>query len=477
MNKLLLYLLVLIFTINKVNAQLQPHNTQIPFNGYTSKSKIQNLSRSSSCVDTVEFTIQKATGIKTTAINNTTSASAAGQYFDCPQSITIHGLLFYAYSNSLPQVNCTVEIYNAGPDSLPLGTPLASVNVIIDSAFNGGDLDTLEKIANFSSPITLNSPYVLVFNNNSANSVVLLSNDYQFNDGASEWLSSIKVSNTWIRSYHINIGGNNFNADWLFYPIVSYQLESSFSFNNYCIPTTVNFTNNSSPILENRMYNLAQYHNIPYISYTWNYGDGTIEKLFVNPSHSFSTEGPYSVNLTDTIYGGRSICFTDTTKIIDGRVTKPAFKDSISGLTVYFTDTTNYHFDPHTSWLWDFGDGSTSISQNPNYTYASSGIYSICLTATGNCGTDSSCRVINLNLTDMDEVNRNDVKIYPNPAETNLTIETKIQKQVFVVDVTGRKLNSFNLNQSKVIDISDLKQGYYFITDEFGNKLTKFMKL
>ena len=45
-----------------------------------------------------------------------------------------------------------------------------------------------------------------------------------------------------------------------------------------------------------------------------------------------------------------------------------------------------------TSWLWDFGDGSTSTAQNPTHQYAATGTYSVSLSATNANGTTSLTR-------------------------------------------------------------------------------------
>lgn len=42
-----------------------------------------------------------------------------------------------------------------------------------------------------------------------------------------------------------------------------------------------------------------------------------------------------------------------------------------------------------TSWLWNFGDGSSSNQQNPSHTYTSNGTYSVSLTATNAFGSDT----------------------------------------------------------------------------------------
>ncbi|TRX58386.1 PKD domain-containing protein [Fulvivirga sp. M361] len=62
----------------------------------------------------------------------------------------------------------------------------------------------------------------------------------------------------------------------------------------------------------------------------------------------------------------------------------PGFKaDSLCfGLTTAFTDTTinNSSTKNIASWLWDFGDGTTSTSKDPRHTYTASGRYSVKLT-------------------------------------------------------------------------------------------------
>ncbi|WP_292463940.1 PGF-pre-PGF domain-containing protein [Methanolobus sp.] len=63
--------------------------------------------------------------------------------------------------------------------------------------------------------------------------------------------------------------------------------------------------------------------------------------------------------------------------------------DAVSGkvpLEVRFTDTSSGE---PTSWLWDFGDGSTSNLQNPANTYMASGNYTVSLTVSNANGSDS----------------------------------------------------------------------------------------
>jgi serine protease len=58
------------------------------------------------------------------------------------------------------------------------------------------------------------------------------------------------------------------------------------------------------------------------------------------------------------------------------------FTYTTSDLTATFTDTSTDSDGSVVSWIWDFGDGTTSTAQNPSHTYAAGGTYSVILTVT-----------------------------------------------------------------------------------------------
>lgn len=69
------------------------------------------------------------------------------------------------------------------------------------------------------------------------------------------------------------------------------------------------------------------------------------------------------------------------------------FTKVINYLTVAFTDAST---NVPTSWLWDFGDGNTSVLQSPTHVYAGPGTYTIQLTATNVDGNSSTSQVITI---------------------------------------------------------------------------------
>lgn len=107
-------------------------------------------------------------------------------------------------------------------------------------------------------------------------------------------------------------------------------------------------------------------------SYVWNFGDGTGNITGTGPSisHQFNNVGIYDVSCTITTTDGCTASVTRQGFIRVG--TQPNANFSATPLqicfkgNVQFTDLTPA---PVTGWLWDFGDGGSSTSQNPNHQY------------------------------------------------------------------------------------------------------------
>ena len=119
----------------------------------------------------------------------------------------------------------------------------------------------------------------------------------------------------------------------------------------------------------------------------WDFGDG-VNSTDRNPSHTYTTEGNYTVTLSVSNSLGSD---TETKEgFINVGSTSVAFESDVANgqfpLTVQFTDQSG---GSSTAWYWDFGDGETSADQNPVHTYLSAGTYDVNLTVTGSEGTDS----------------------------------------------------------------------------------------
>jgi PKD repeat protein len=96
--------------------------------------------------------------------------------------------------------------------------------------------------------------------------------------------------------------------------------------------------------------------------------------------------GIYTWRISATNLGGTTLSTVQATVDLQPIVTE--------GFTVHFTDQTVLRAD---SWLWDFGDGSsTTVVRNPVHTYADIGTYLVTLTVTCDGKTDIKSKLITI---------------------------------------------------------------------------------
>ncbi|HIC24072.1 MAG TPA: HYR domain-containing protein, partial [Planctomycetes bacterium] len=133
----------------------------------------------------------------------------------------------------------------------------------------------------------------------------------------------------------------------------------------------------------------------PIDSRLWDFGDGNTSTA-LNPSHTYTIAGTFTVSLTVTGPGGidTKVC-ASCIAVEDPPPTAGFDIDPTSGiydLLVSFTDASTGVI---TMRQWDFGDGSTSLEQNPTHLYTEVGLYTVSLMVTGPGGSDtmvcSSC--------------------------------------------------------------------------------------
>jgi PKD repeat protein len=113
------------------------------------------------------------------------------------------------------------------------------------------------------------------------------------------------------------------------------------------------------------------------VAWSWDFGDGG-SSTSQNPTHVYGNTGLYDVTLTATTPTGCNTTLTiDNGIVITGLGAHPSLllTDTLPPFEVqFFANSTGA-----TSWLWDFGDGSTSTSQNPMHIYATPGPFTISL--------------------------------------------------------------------------------------------------
>lgn len=134
------------------------------------------------------------------------------------------------------------------------------------------------------------------------------------------------------------------------------------------------------------------------LTYSWAFGDGTTSTA-ANPSHTYQSAGVFTAVMTvsnGTNQASATPMFITVTNQVS--LNQPpvaaASANPVSGsapLTVAFSSAGSS--DPEGAALtysWAFGDGGTSTSANPNYTYQAAGVYSAQLTVSDGTNQTSS---------------------------------------------------------------------------------------
>jgi gliding motility-associated-like protein len=131
-------------------------------------------------------------------------------------------------------------------------------------------------------------------------------------------------------------------------------------------------------------------------AWAWNFGDGGTSTQ-QNPSHTYNVNGQFTVSLVVTNASGckDSISKTQYVRII--RPTVGIIGAPAEGCIPFtFSPTPNINaIDGVASYLWDFGDGTTSTLQNPSHVYPVQGNYTVKLFITTIDGCTDSSVVVN----------------------------------------------------------------------------------
>jgi PKD repeat protein len=210
-------------------------------------------------------------------------------------------------------------------------------------------------------------------------------------------------------------------------------------------------------------------------SWQWDFGDG-ITSSEQNPSHSYTTSGMYTVRLTTSNYGGSNtrtkvgyITITATPVPVTDFTGTPT--TGTVPLTVQFTDKST---GSSTSWAWDFNnDGTTdSTVQNPTFTYAAAGSYSVKLTATNIVGSNSKVKPeYIIAMVSGEKPQASDYDFQNIPDEPNTNTVPSASAAAAIQNLAGYQAKSFT-NASAETAYSRLQEDALFMFIGHGLKTT-----
>ncbi|MBK9108223.1 MAG: PKD domain-containing protein [Saprospiraceae bacterium] len=138
---------------------------------------------------------------------------------------------------------------------------------------------------------------------------------------------------------------------------------------NGCVPFIVKFKNTSSAATV----------------YKWTFpGGNPATSTEAEPEVRYDTAGTFNVSLVAG-NGNEELTETKANYISVQAQPEADYTKSIMGFTAFFNDQSKYG----TSYLWNFGDQTSSTEVSPNHTYGAEGEYKVSLIITNECGSDT----------------------------------------------------------------------------------------
>ena len=145
------------------------------------------------------------------------------------------------------------------------------------------------------------------------------------------------------------------------------------------------------------------------------------------------------------------------------------FSELISGYTATFTNLST-SINKTLNYFWDFGDGNTSSTPNPNHTYTTIGKYNVKLIASNCIFSDTVTKTIQIGTTSIEEniVEVGDFSLYPNPALNQINLKTDsrlLGSKYTVYDKTGKSvINGKIIAEQTVVELGNLSRGIYLLS-------------
>lgn len=198
---------------------------------------------------------------------------------------------------------------------------------------------------------------------------------------------------------------------------------------------------------------LTQSTNFPVSSFTYqNSLDGSVDAFLVK----ICPMSAYLASAAET--DSQNVCINNTITNISYNtvgVSNVSFSGLPSGVTGTFTNNV------------------VTISGSPTTT----GIYNYTVTLTSSCGNITKSGTITVNTcTNIEEFTQNQFfEVFPVPNNGNFSITTSKAVTLELIDITGKVLNRYTINENQISIHVNLSEGVYFIRDVENNYFKKII--
>ena len=233
-------------------------------------------------------------------------------------------------------------------------------------------------------------------------------------------------------------------------------------------------------------------------TYAWTFGDGSTSS-FANPYHVYANNGTYTVCLTVSSGTDTTCWFSICTTVSLSGLCNADFDIIQDSVNINHYWVLNYSGNSNSAFLWNFGDGDTSILQYPSHTYSGTGSYNLCVTVSDNNGcSDTHCEWLYVlrspnpvTITVIDPLTlgineqavlKTNLENYPNPFNGNTTINYSVSNaakvELTVYDLLGNKIASIENsnkpagNYSVIWNADNIPEGLYLLQLKANNQVS-----
>lgn len=329
----------------------------------------------------------------------------------------------FAISSTLGSGPNVVGAYNNGCDTL---TFVTSVTLVLDAPILAKGVNTITTLANGGQPImdncdngmitgtafNFNAPAIVsphfdfsIRSSCSADTAIFVNTSnpnttngsptwaWDFGDAATSTLQDPKHIYNGYQDYNVTLTATTDDN-------CTYSFDTTVSIVKSYLAT---FDWSPKPVCPGETIKFYKVSNAQATTFYWEVNGPGLNDISAQDTalFTFPSPGNYDVYLEIMNNSGPTQCQADTTFTITVNenavaaigvdvtqicTTQPAqFIDSSEGLP--------------TSWTWTFGNGDTSIDQNPTYTYTDTGTYDVTLIVGNGCDPDTATRTYEVNAT------------------------------------------------------------------------------
>lgn len=204
-------------------------------------------------------------------------------------------------------------------------------------------------------------------------------------------------------------------------------------------------------------------------AWIWDFGDG-LRSNQQNPTHLYTDEGIYTVSLISRREQlEETVTKKDLVTVLE-EFNTDFTQDITEGekpLTVEFEDLTTGQPD---TWSWDFGDGNTSMEQNPTHVFENSGTFTVRLTASNPYSMETKVYDRLIVVKQTTGIENEITEMIEVGAYNTIRFNGDFIGLAKIIKYDGRvMLDNKAINPGDIIDMNSMEAGAYFILIFDGN--------